>query len=219
MGGGRSACVGVCGFLGQLRAEAGLTQEELAQAAGLGLRTVSDLERGAHRTAHQDTARFLADALGLTEPVRGLFVAAARGRAPAAEVLAAREDALTSLAAAATGDRLSGGAGGAAGVASGCQRVYWPIGGADRAGLAAAQHHPGERGRTVGPVVISAVSGTAGVGKTALAVRWAHRWLEAFPGGQLYVNLRGYDPDRPMARGTRWPGSCARWGSQARTFR
>ena len=60
---------------------------------------------------------------------------------------------------------------------------------------------PDGAGRAVGPVVISAVSGTAGVGKTALAVRWAHRVAEAFPAGQLYVNLRGYDPDQPVAPG------------------
>jgi DNA-binding SARP family transcriptional activator/tetratricopeptide (TPR) repeat protein len=47
--------------------------------------------------------------------------------------------------------------------------------------------------------VISAVSGTAGVGKTALAVRWAHHAAAHFPDGQLHVNLRGYDPAQPVS--------------------
>jgi WD40 repeat protein/transcriptional regulator with XRE-family HTH domain len=77
------------GLLRLLRERADLTQEELAEAAGLSLRGVSDLERGFHRTARKDTAVLLAGALGLEGPARELFVAAARGRAPAAGVLAA----------------------------------------------------------------------------------------------------------------------------------
>ena len=46
-------------------------------------------------------------------------------------------------------------------------------------------------------VVVPAVTGTAGVGKTALAVHWAHQVRDKFADGQLYVNLRGYAPDGP----------------------
>jgi transcriptional regulator with XRE-family HTH domain len=81
--------LGFADLLRQLRAGARLTQEELAEAAGLSSRSVSDLERGIHRTAHKDTAVLLADALGLTGPTGELFVAAARGKAQASDVLAA----------------------------------------------------------------------------------------------------------------------------------
>jgi transcriptional regulator with XRE-family HTH domain len=96
------------GLLRQLRTEARLTQEELAEAARLSPRSVSDLERGISRTARKDTAGLLADALRITGPARELFVAAARGRAPTAPVLAARGGAAPGALAAPAPDALPG---------------------------------------------------------------------------------------------------------------
>ena len=71
------------GLLRELRAVAGLTQEELAGAAGVSVRSVRELERGRVATPQKETVRLLAGALGLTGPARTEFEAVARSR-PAA---------------------------------------------------------------------------------------------------------------------------------------
>jgi transcriptional regulator with XRE-family HTH domain len=172
-------------LLRQLRAGARLTQEELAEAAGLSPRSISDLERGINRTARKDTAMLLADALSLTGQVRVLFVAAARGRAPAADVLAAEsENQQPGVSAAAVTRTLPRDIGSFTGREEELARLLGPpADGADGDGLAG----------------IYAIDGMAGIGKTAFAVHAAHRLAGSFPDGQFFVPLHAHTPgQRPV---------------------
>jgi tetratricopeptide (TPR) repeat protein/transcriptional regulator with XRE-family HTH domain len=165
------------GLLRQLRAEARLTQEELAEAASLSPEAVGALERGIHRTAHKDTAFLLADALGLPEQVRILFVAAARGKAPAAGVLAARRGLEPGVFAAAATRALPRDVASFTGRHAELARLM---------GTLAAAAADG------GVVAIHAIDGMAGIGKTTLAVRAAHRLAGSFPDGQFFLPLHAH---------------------------
>jgi tetratricopeptide (TPR) repeat protein/transcriptional regulator with XRE-family HTH domain len=165
------------GLLRQLRAEARLTQEELAEAAGLSPQAVAALERGVHRTARKDTAVLLADALGLPEQVRILFVAAARGKAPAADVLAARQGVVPGAFAAAATRALP------RDIAAFTGR------GAELTQLLGTIDELAADGEVVG---ICAIDGMAGIGKTTFAVHAAHRLAPSFPDGQFFLPLHAH---------------------------
>jgi tetratricopeptide (TPR) repeat protein/transcriptional regulator with XRE-family HTH domain len=169
------------------RRSVGLSQQGLAERSGLSVRAISNLERGRIKWPHPDSVRRLADALELAGHAREEFFTAA-GR---------RGVYLTATAVMGSDSEES--------LSSGGQSVPRQLPAPVRqfagrqAEMAALTDLLDTGNRAPAAVVISVISGTAGVGKTALAVRWAHQVADRFPDGQLYVNLRGFDPSgRPM---------------------
>jgi tetratricopeptide (TPR) repeat protein/transcriptional regulator with XRE-family HTH domain len=151
--------------LRELRTRARLTQQELADAAGVSQRTVSDLERGVATTPQRETVRLLAGALHLIGPELVRFETTARGHPLESASQATAATAMRSLprdVASFTGrqgelELLAGAAVGA--------------------------------GSTVS---IHAIGGMAGVGKTAFAVHAAHQLADRFPDGQIFLQLYGH---------------------------
>ena len=154
-------------MLRRLRTGVQLTQEELARAANLSVRAVSDLERGVATIPHRDTVRLLADALHLIGPVRAEFEAAARGPADSDKTVARGVAAATRTL---PRDVTS---------FTGRQQELRELIDAESAG---------------GVVGIYAIGGMAGVGKTAFAVHAAHRLSGRFPAGQIFLALHGHTP-------------------------
>lgn len=146
------------------RVAAGMTQEDLAERSGISVRAIADLERGRTRRPYPSSLRALIRALGLTDEAGADLVA--RYRSAGDGQRAVPRQLPTAV-------------------------PYF----AGRAGeLRLLDAVLADAGRGTGGVVISAIGGTAGVGKTALALHWAHRIAPNFPDGQLYANLRGFDP-------------------------
>jgi tetratricopeptide (TPR) repeat protein/transcriptional regulator with XRE-family HTH domain len=171
------AGLGFGGLLRQLRDDAGLTQDELAEAAQVSQRAVSDLERGINRTARKDTALLLAGALGLDGQACDLFVAAARGRGTVEAVLAARPGTSPGAFAAAATRALPRDIAAFTGRESELARLVEALD-----DLSAGS----------GVVGIHAIDGMAGIGKTSFAVHAAHRLADMFPDGQFFLPLHAH---------------------------
>jgi tetratricopeptide (TPR) repeat protein/DNA-binding XRE family transcriptional regulator len=160
-------------LLRRLRADAGLTQETLAERAGVSSRSISDLERGINKTARRDTTRLLADALNLSGTARAGFEAAARGFLETGPGM------------------LTPGRARSRSVAATTPVLPHDINGftgrqADLAKLMAAAE---KTGSVVG---IYAIDGMAGVGKSAFAVHAAHILALRFPDGQIFLQLHAH---------------------------
>ncbi|MGW7343087.1 helix-turn-helix domain-containing protein [Streptomyces sp. NPDC054854] len=157
-----------------LRRTAGLSQEELAHAAGVSVRALSYLERGHSRGPQRRTVQALATALGLDAAgAREMERTASLGRPRRAPTTDVPPPAVVPDAVAPTGapDLLPRAPRGFHGRA------------AELAALSRA---------ATGEAPLCLVIGPAGVGKTALVLHWAHHHRAGFPDGLLHADLRGF---------------------------
>jgi tetratricopeptide (TPR) repeat protein/transcriptional regulator with XRE-family HTH domain len=163
-------------LLRDCRLSVGWTQDELADRSGVSAHSISVLEAG-RRLPRLSSVSLLAEALALDPRRRAQLLAAARNDATPAALIPPPEPAPRSAArsSVAVPRQLPCAVAGFTGRASQLKELTGLL----------------DRNDTV---VISAINGTAGVGKTALAVHWSHQIADRFPDGQLYVNLRGFDP-------------------------
>jgi DNA-binding SARP family transcriptional activator/Tfp pilus assembly protein PilF len=149
--------------------------------------------------AYQDVRRVLADQLGI-DPGPELTVLHQRILAADGELLLAADGELPSPAAEPLGVPVPG-PGDRAAVRDHVVPRQLPAATRHFAGRAAALKVLGrladEAAGTSPATVIAVIDGTAGIGKTTLALRFAHQVAGRFPDGQLYVNLRGFDPAGP----------------------
>ena len=180
MAGGDTAANGFGTVLRRLRLAAGLTQEELAQTAGLSVRAVADIERGRTSRPYRRSVVLLADALGLSGQDLMAFTRAARsGSASGPMALPTPQTRQSAGWEPVVPRQLPAAVRGFAGRSGALSTL---AGLADQAALSGL------------PAVITAITGIPGVGKTSLAVHWCHQIARRFPDGQLYLNLRGFDP-------------------------
>jgi tetratricopeptide (TPR) repeat protein/transcriptional regulator with XRE-family HTH domain len=182
---GEAGSLGVT--LARQRMLAGLTQEELAAASGVSVRTISDLERGRVRRPRRHSLELLAVAFGLDQTQTGEIMAIARpapSRVPPTDHAAAGVVPAVAAVPAAAGARLP------PRMLPAAPRYFT----GRVAEFAELDRWLGEAQGPGGTMAISVIRGTAGVGKSALALSWAHRTAKHFPDGQLYVNLQGFDP-------------------------